>query len=194
MASAFHRHRHKIVDSLLSPLAALAAGIAPFRAGGTAPAVDGALAGAPSVDAAEAGATPRSRLRRSLGACTAEGLVAEVVSACAGGAILTGWAIHLHASALITGIVVALPQMAQLFQLPAAWSTALIGRRRAAVTLVAASRQMMLPLAVLPLFAPSERTAQTVLLVVAALSAVLGARPDLFGSRSGPARPRVAPG
>jgi MFS family permease len=174
VASAFHRNRHKIVDSLLSPLAALAAGIAPSRAGGIAPGADGALAGAPSVDAAEAGVTPRSRLRRSLGACTAEGLVAEVVSAFAGGAILTGWAIHLHASALITGIVVALPQMAQLFQLPAAWSTALIGRRRAAVTLVAASRQMMLPLAVLPLFAPSELTAQAVLLVVAALSAVLG--------------------
>ena len=99
------------------------------------------------VDAAEARATSRSRLRRSLGACTAEGLVAEVVSACAGGAILTGWAIHLHASALLTGLVVALPQMAQLFQLPAAWSTALFGRRRAAVALVAVSRQVMLPLA-----------------------------------------------
>ena len=161
MAYVFFRHRHKIKSSLLWPLATFAAGI-------------GALAGAPRADAAEAAATSRSRLRRSLGACTAEGLVAEVVSACAGGAILTGWAIHLQASALLTGLVVALPQMAQLFQLPAAWSTALIGRRRAAVALVAVSRQVMLPLAVLPLCAPSNSTGQAVLLAVAALSAVLG--------------------
>ena len=98
-----------------------------------------------------------------------------MVSACAGGAILTGWAIHLQASALLTGLVVALPQMAQLFQLPAAWSTALFGRRRAAVALVAgvapgdaAAGGLAAARAVRS--APGRR----VLLAVAALSAVLG--------------------
>jgi len=35
-------------------------------------------------------------------------------------------------SLIVTGLVVALPQMAQLFQIPAAWSTAWLGHRRAA--------------------------------------------------------------
>ena len=168
MATSLFRQLHK-AGSFLSSLATLAASIGPSRpAGGV------ALAGAPDVDASEAHAISRSQLRRSLGACTAEGLVAEMVSAFAGGAILTGWAIHLHASAFLTGLVVALPQMAQLIQLPAAWSTAFLGRRRAAVTLVAVSRQVMLPLALLPFLGASEATGQRILFVVAALSAVLG--------------------
>ncbi len=173
MASQFHRPRHKL-GSLFSPLATLAAGVLPSRAGITDPAAGAGLAGAPASDAVEARATSTSRLRRSLRASTAEGLIAEVVSAFAGGAILTGWAMHLHASALLTGLVVALPQMAQLFQLPAAWTTSVFGRRRAAVVLVATSRQVMLPLLAIPLLAPSERTGQALLLAVAALSAVLG--------------------
>ena len=77
VASALHRHRHKIVDSLLSPLAALAAGIAPSRAGGTAPAADGALAGAPSV-ATERGdpRPPYERGNALLFAGDAEGAIA----------------------------------------------------------------------------------------------------------------------
>jgi len=132
------------------------------------------VAGAPGALAPEAHATTRGRLRHSLRACTAEGLVAEVVSACAGGAVLTGWAIHLHASALLTCIVVALPQMAQVLQIPAAWSTALLGHRRAAVLLVGASRQVLLPLVVLPFLHVSNETRQAVLVIVSALAAVLG--------------------
>jgi MFS family permease len=167
------RHLNR-AGSFFSSLAALAAAVGPSRAGTTAPAGGVALAGAPGADAGEARAIPRSRLRRSLGACTAEGLVAEMVSAFAGGAILTGWAIHLHASAFLTGLVVALPQMAQLIQLPAAWSTAALGRRRAAVLLVAISRQVMLPLALLPFLGASEATGQRILFAVACLSALLG--------------------
>jgi MFS family permease len=153
---------------LLAPLAALAAAISPSRAG------IATLLGAPGVGEREARSVSRSLLRRSLRACTAEGLFAEVVTACAGGAILTGWAIHLHAGALLTGIVVALPQMAQLFQIPAAWTTSWLGHRRAAVALVVASRQVMLPLAALPFLKLSEAAAQGVLFAVAAAAAVLG--------------------
>jgi MFS family permease len=159
---------------LFSPLAALAAAVAPSRAGTAAPATGGALVAAPGLAAAEAHAVPRARLRRSLHACSAEGIFAEVVNACAGGAVLTGWAIHLHAGALLTGLVVALPQLAQVVQIPAAWSTARLGHRRAAVALVAASRQAVLPLVALPFLPVSEHAAQAILLSVAAVSAVLG--------------------
>jgi MFS family permease len=132
------------------------------------------LAAGPGVAQGEAHSTTRSLLRRSLRACTGEGLFAEVVNACAGGAILTGWAIHLHAGPFLTGLVVALPQMAQLVQIPAAWSTGWLGHRRAAVGLVTASRQVLLPLAFLPFLGLSERAGQALLLAVAAATAVLG--------------------
>jgi MFS family permease len=164
--------RSRFISPLLSPLAALAAAISPSRAGVTSPA--GVLLGAPGVGEHEARSVSRSLLRRSLRACTAEGLFAEIVNACAGGAILTGWAIHLHAGPLLTGVVVALPQMAALFQIPAAWSTSWLGHRRAAVALVVASRQVMLPLVALPFLSLTEGAAQAVLFSVAAAAAVLG--------------------
>src|SRR5215831_1577152 len=160
--------------SLLAPLAALAADVSPSRAGTTSPALGPPLAAAPGVEAPEAYPTTRARLRRSLRACTAEGLVAEVVSACAGGAVLTGWAMHLGASALVTGLCVALPQMAQLLQVPAAWSTALLGHRRACLLLVTASRFVPLPLALLPFLPVGAAAAQSVLIGVSAVAAVLG--------------------
>ncbi|MDB4973484.1 MAG: hypothetical protein JWN48_1825 [Myxococcaceae bacterium] len=99
--------------------------------------------------------------------------MAELIGACAGGAILTGWALYLHASPLVTGLLLALSQLAQLFQLPAAWTTSLLGRRRACIVLVAASRQVTLPLVALPFLPVTDATRQTILLVVAGLSAVL---------------------
>jgi MFS family permease len=155
----------------VSPLAALAASVSPWRAGGPAPAagsLGGALGSSP-----EAHATSGSRLRRSLRACTAEGLFAEVFSACAGGAVLTGWAIHLRVGTLLTGIVVALPQLAQLVQIPGAWTTAWLGHRRACITFVLAARLVGLPLALLPLWRPPHAAAGTLLVGVAAAAAVL---------------------
>ncbi len=104
----------------------------------------------------------------------AEGLVAEVASACSGGAVLTGWAIHLQAGPLLTGLVMALPQMAQLLQLPAAWTTSHFGSRRVAIVLVAAQRQVGLPLMALPFLPISVDTQRSVLVTVALLAAVLG--------------------
>ncbi len=132
------------------------------------------LAAAPDADEGDARATSVSRLRRSLRACTAEGLVAEIIAACTGSAILTAWAIHLDASALVTGTIVALAQMAQLFQFPAAWTTSWLGHRRASIVLVAASRQVTLPLIALPFLPVSDAARQGLLVTVAALSAALG--------------------
>ena len=100
--------------------------------------------------------------------------MAEIFAACSGGAVLTGWAIYLGADPLLTGVVMALPQMAQLFQLPAAWATSRLGARRAAIVLVALQRQVALPLAALPWLALPAGASRAVLVVVTALAAILG--------------------
>jgi MFS family permease len=117
---------------------------------------------------------PATRLRRSLRASTAEGFGTELINACAGPTILAGWALHLGATPLEVGLLGALPQLAQLAQLPSAWVTALLGRRRVAIAAVGLSRQALLPLAVLPLLGLSQGASRSLLLAVALASAVLG--------------------
>ena len=144
-----------------------------FRAGTTFPASSSPLAAGPSSD--EKGLRgPTWLIRRSLRVCTAEGIAAEVVTACAGGAVLTGWALHLGCGPLLVGLVVALPQLAQLVQLPAAWSTSLLGHRRAALWMVGLSRQALLPLVALPFLPIGDGAKRAILVAVAALSAILG--------------------
>jgi len=116
---------------------------------------------------------PATRLRRSLVASTAEGIFAEVVTACAGGAVLTGWALYLGAGPLAIGILGALPFLAQFVHLPAALLTEWLGRRRVALWSVAASRQVYLPLIALPFLPLSQGAKLALLLTVAALSGVL---------------------
>jgi len=141
---------------------------------GAAPAI-GLLRSAPSPLAPGGRAAgPASLVRRSLRASSAEGLFAELVSACAGPTVLVGWALHLGASPLEVGLLAALPQLAQLLQLPGAWITALAGRRRVALAAVTLSRQALLPLALLPFVPAGEEVKRTLLFAVAALSAALG--------------------
>lgn len=117
---------------------------------------------------------PATRLRASLRASVAEGMVTELITACAGATVLTGWALHLAATPLEIGFLGALPFLAQLAQVPAAWLTALAGRRRVAVVAIAISRQALLPLAILPFLPVSATTQRAVLLAVAATTALLG--------------------
>jgi MFS family permease len=117
---------------------------------------------------------PMSRLRRTLRAATAEGMGAELFNACAGATILSGWALHLGATPLEVGALGALPQLAQLVQLPSAWVTAVLGRRRVAIAAVALSRLALLPLALAPLLHLPPEGGRALLLGVSALSAVLG--------------------
>ena len=114
-----------------------------------------------------------SRLRHSLSASTSEGVFAEVLNACAGGAVLTGWALHLGGGPLAVGALAALPALSQVLHLPAASVTSSLGRRRVALWTVAVSRQAWLPLAALP-FLPLDAGARlAVLLLVAAFSSSL---------------------
>lgn len=117
---------------------------------------------------------PATRIRRSLRFSTLEGTFAEVVGACAGATVLTGWALHLRASPLEVGLLGAIPFLAQVVQIPAAWTTSLLGRRRVAIAAVALSRQALLPLVLLPFLPVPVAVQRQVLLAVAGGSAVLG--------------------
>jgi hypothetical protein len=93
---------------------------------------------------------PSPSLRRSLIACTEEGLLAEVVSACFGNAVLAAWAVELGASPILVGVLWGLPYFGQVLQIPALWVTSRLGRKRACVLTNAIARQVMLPVAILP--------------------------------------------
>jgi len=117
----------------------------------------------------------RSRtLRASLDASVAEGAAAEVFGACAGGAVLTGWALFLGASPVVIGLLSALPLAAQIVQLPAAWLTQRIGAKPLAVAAIGASRLAWLPLIVIPFLHLQPPTALTIFVAVVAVAALLG--------------------
>jgi MFS family permease len=135
--------------------------------------VVGALHGAPPPLGGGRSAGPASCVRKSLRASCAEGVFAELFTACAGPTVLTGWALHLGATPLEVGFVAALPQLAQAVQLPGAWATALFGRRRVALVTITLSRQALLPLALLPFLPLGNGAARALLVAAAALSAAL---------------------
>jgi hypothetical protein len=103
----------------------------------------------------------------------AEGIAAEVVGACSGGAVLTGWALLLGCSPALIGFLGALPFLAQLVQLPAVPLVARFGPRRVALVTVALSREAFLPLVALPFLGLSPQAARALLVAVAVASQAL---------------------
>lgn len=103
----------------------------------------------------------------------AEGIAAEIFAACAGGAVLTAWALHLGATPLVIGVLGALPLAAQVLQVPAACLTERLGPKALAVAAVGASRLVWVPLALLPALSLSAPAALGLLVAVVALHAVL---------------------
>jgi MFS family permease len=99
----------------------------------------------------------------------AEGVVAEWVMACSGGAIITAWALYLGCGPLGLALLGAMPFLAQLMQLPGAWLTTRLGPRTAALVTVAVSRQAFLPLIALPFLPLSPEDQRAVLVAAAAL-------------------------
>lgn len=116
---------------------------------------------------------PRTALRRTLGISTAEGVVAELVGACAGQTVLVGWALHLGASPLTVALVVALPQVATIAQLPGAWAVSIFGRKRVAIVTLCLSRQLILPLALVPFLDLRPALAKGLLLLLSSLASLL---------------------
>jgi MFS family permease len=129
---------------------------------------------ASTTSTSEPGDAARHALRRSLKASVSEGIVAEVFTACAGATVLTAWALALKLGPFLVGVMTALPFFAQFVQFPAAWLTSTFGHRRVALTAVCLSRQVMLPLCVLPWLPLGLEGQQRLLVGVAAVSAVLG--------------------
>lgn len=112
-------------------------------------------------------------VRASLRACTTEGLVAEIVAACVGNAAVAAWAVHLGVSSVLVGVLWGLPHFGQILQLPASWVTCRFGRRRVAVVAHALSRQITLPIAILPFVAWPADEKRALLVGFFALSSVL---------------------
>jgi len=118
--------------------------------------------------------TTRSTLRASFHASHAEGVAAELFGACAGGAVLTAWALHLGATPLGIGLLGALPFAAQVLQLPSAWLTQAFGPKAVAVAGIGAARLVWLPMIALPFVNVSAGTALHVCVGVVAIAAVFG--------------------
>ncbi len=100
--------------------------------------------------------------------------MAEGVMACAGGAIIMGWALYLGCGPFWVGLLGALPFLAQLMQLPGAWLTSRFGARRMALRTVLCSRLAFLPLVALPFLPLSLEAKRAVLVTVAATHHGLG--------------------
>jgi hypothetical protein len=117
----------------------------------------------------------RGTIRRALRTSTLEGILAEGVTACAGGGVLVAWALALQAPGPIVAALAALPALAQVLQVPAARLTARLSARKAAIAGALARAQVYAVLAALP-FLPVGRTAKLAVLVLAAGTAAgLGA-------------------
>ena len=113
-------------------------------------------------------------LRRSLHTSMVEGAFAELVGACASGGIITAWALYLDMPPFMIGLLGALPFAAQLVHLPASWVTRRLGSRRAALWTIAAGRQCVLPLAILPWLGASVHARQGVFLACTFATSALG--------------------
>ncbi|AKU91098.1 MFS transporter [Vulgatibacter incomptus] len=113
------------------------------------------------------------RTKRSLAYCTAEGMTAEVVTACAGGATLIAWALYLQCSPVLVAILGSLPFLAQIVQLPSALLTSRLGGRRVAIVAFTASRLSLLPLVVIPFLGAELDTKRDLLFAVAAANTLL---------------------
>jgi len=120
-------------------------------------------------------ASARGSVHRAVLVSTVEGVLAELVTACAGGGALVAWALHLHASPLLVAAILALPALAQSVQIPAARLTARLGARRTAIRAALTSRQPYALLALLPWLPLGSEWRLAALVAIAATAAFFGA-------------------
>jgi|GEM_PF-355409 len=175
LARLLHRAGSAMADEplLLDRVARLAQAPAVPQPGESVPGSAPALSAAPLTAADPAADRPWAHLRPSLRASLFEGASAEVFAACAGGGVLTAWALHLGASPLVIGLLGALPVACNVLNLPAAWLTHLVGRKRLAVAAVGASRLVYLPLIALPFLPATDAIRLRLFIALVATAAVL---------------------
>ncbi len=116
----------------------------------------------------------KSQLRRSLIACTGDGIFAEVITALTTSTVLIAWALHLGGNPFLVGLLGAIPFLSQVVHLPAAWMTSRWGYRRVAIFSISASRQVYWALVPLPFLPVSPETKQSLLVTVALLNGIFG--------------------
>jgi MFS family permease len=105
-----------------------------------------------------------------------DGLSNEVITAVTTGAVLSAWAVYLHAGALLIGALTAFPLLAQVLQLPAAQWIDRWGRRRVAIVGYFIRGQAYLPLIFVPwlnVALPTQRLLLVSSALVAAVATVL---------------------
>ncbi|MEC7521130.1 MAG: MFS transporter [Myxococcota bacterium] len=117
--------------------------------------------------------TKRVERRRSLWANVAEGAMAEVFVACATGAVVTGWALHLGADATTIGALGAVPVASQVMHLPAGWWTSRVDRRRLAIVTLTLARVIWAPMALVPALSVPAEVALRMLVAITVASGVL---------------------
>jgi len=162
------------VSVVLASLARIASTLSIPQPGEPIPGSSPALAGAPPPDGAGVRAAPARPLRRTLCAAVAEGACAEVFAACATGAVITGWALYLGASAAIIGFLGALPLVAQVASLPAAWLIGAHSRKAATVLAVCVSRLTFVPLIALPWLDVAPAAKLRLFIGIVAVSTIFG--------------------
>ena len=87
--------------------------------------------------------------------------------------MLAAWALHLGASPFAIGLLGALPVASNVLNLPAAWLTHVVGRKRLAVAAVGASRLVYLPLVAFPFLSLSDSARLTLFFALVGVGAVL---------------------
>src|SRR5262245_61459208 len=143
------------------------------QAGESLPGSAPALSAAPMPARDTTAPRPRARLRPSLRASLLEAAIAEIFAACAGGAALTAWALRLGASPAAIGLLGALPLACNVLNVPAAWLTSVVGRKRLAIAAIGASRLVYLPLVAFPFLSLPDATRLQLFIALAAVGAVL---------------------
>jgi hypothetical protein len=101
-------------------------------------------------------------------------MLAEIVSACAGGALITAWAVQLQCSSFLVALFSALPFLSQAVHLPTAWFSKRCDRRRLALLTLTLSRQLLLGLALLPLLRIPDGTQRALFGALVLSSSILG--------------------
>ncbi|MBS2029471.1 MAG: MFS transporter [Deltaproteobacteria bacterium] len=100
-------------------------------------------------------------------------MLADLFTACTGSAMLTAWGLALHCGPLLFAVVGALPSLAQLAQLPAAWLVTRRGARHTTVAAVTIARFLPLLLAPLPFLPVAPATQKAIFVCIVAVSAIL---------------------
>jgi MFS family permease len=162
-----------VAEPLLDRVARVALAPAVPQPGESLPGSTPALSAGPFAGSDAPADKPWAQLRPSLRASHFEGASAEVFAACAGGGVLTAWALHLNASPLVIGLLGALPVACNVLNLPAAWLTHVVGRKRLAVVAVGASRLVYAPLVAFPFLPLDDGTRLHVFIALVAAAAVL---------------------